>query len=172
MLAARALDTRGWASWAGRWAAMARCHWALGWRGPHCGDLRRQPRVVDVIGRDGPGARTARRLRGQLRGSGWRASRSDRLYDSDPFYLATKQFIAQLPNGAVGGFSQVRVRRDRSGLRSCRSEILGWPCSRPVMHDFPRSPRYRAQNPGSQKYSRDERRSPGQTRPAAGNSGQ
>ena len=25
--------------------------------------------------------------------------------DSDPFYSATKQFIAQLPNGAAGGFS-------------------------------------------------------------------
>ena len=38
--------------------------------------------------------------------------------DSDPFYAATKQFIAQLPNPPAGGFSPADTTPP-SGVRNC-----------------------------------------------------
>ena len=46
--------------------------------------------------------------------------------DSDPFYAATKQFIAQLPNPPAGGFSPAGTMPP-SGAHSCRRSSPGWP---------------------------------------------
>ena len=78
--------------------------------GTHRGDLRGEPRAVDVVRRDR--ARCVRRRRRLRAPTACGACRSWRPIpiridcgNSDPFYSATKQFIAQLPNPPPGGFS-------------------------------------------------------------------
>lgn len=45
--------------------------------------------------------------------------------DSDPFYSATKQFVAQLANLPAGGFSPAATTAP-TGARSCPARWRGW----------------------------------------------
>ena len=78
--------------------------------GAHGGDLRCQPGAVDVVRRARrPVRSTAPTTSPPIQCAACRRSgRSRSAIDcgnSDPFYSATKQFIAQLPNPPSGGFS-------------------------------------------------------------------
>jgi hypothetical protein len=119
--AARAWTPRGWVSWAGRWAATSAAARRATRPSPHRGDLRGQPGAVVVLGGDAPGA---------FDGADDFAANSVRAAalasipiridcgGSDPFYAATKQFIAQLPKPPAGGFSPAGTTPP-SGVRNC-----------------------------------------------------
>ena len=109
MLGSRAWTPPGWRSWAGRWAATARCCWAPGSEPARTAAITAQPGAVDVVGGDGTG-----RFDGaddfaanSVFGLPALASIPIRIDigTSDPFYSATQTFIAQLPHPPAGGSS-------------------------------------------------------------------
>ena len=130
MLSGQGLDTSrvgflGW-SMGGYGALLTRCATR---GGPDGGDLRGQPRPVDLVGCDG--ARRVRRcgrLRSQQRvGASCAGSIPIRIDcgNSDPFYSATKQYIAQLPTRRRA-VSPPAATTAASGVRSCPPRSAGW----------------------------------------------
>ena len=72
MLDSQVWTLHGWRSWAGRWAATARCCSAAGWARPHRGDLRGEPGAVAVVRSGSTGrVRRGRRFRGELGVRAW-----------------------------------------------------------------------------------------------------